>query len=342
MSSILIDAGYAATFHDYILPDLKHLAQNNYSLDLIVSTHIDADHISGLLSFFKENRQSKFPQLIPVKEVWHNSLRSLSFPAATESDINQDDRDLLVEICQRGYPLPQKTTEALPEEISARQGSSLASLLLEGGYRWNTGDGTRSISLDISHYEIHKDLQLRVIGPPVSRLERLSLQWITELRRLGFVGQIKANNMFSDAFEFSSAFEDHHAGENIAPKELCSAASNSLEDTYLADNSVTNGSSIALIIESCAKRLLFLGDSWAEDIENALKAIPNSTFPLIFDMIKISHHGSLHNTSPSLLKLIDSRIYLFSTNGDSHNHPSFEVLKAIVDRPSKFKRSLHF
>ena len=89
-------------------------------------------------------------------------------------------------------------------------------------------------------------------------------------------------------------------------------------------------------------RLLFLGDSWAEEIEKTLQALPNARFPMIFDAIKISHHGSLHNTSPTLLKLIDSPVFLISSSGNSHNHPDFEVLKAIVDRPSSFKRHLYF
>ena len=40
-TAILIDGGYASTFHDYISPDLKHLAKLDYSLDLVVATHID-------------------------------------------------------------------------------------------------------------------------------------------------------------------------------------------------------------------------------------------------------------------------------------------------------------
>jgi hypothetical protein len=31
-----------------------------------------------------------------------------------------------------------------------------------------------------------------------------------------------------------------------------------------------------------------------------------------------------------------------STNGEGHQHPDFAVLKAIVDRPATFRRTLHF
>lgn len=341
-TAILIDDGYASTFQAYISPDLTHLAQLGYTLDLVVASHIDADHVSGLLAFFMLNGNSQAPKIIQVEDVWHNSLRSLAFTSVGGGSTTAADEDLLVEIRRRGYPMPVEPMVA-PVEISARQGSSLAALLLGGGYRWNTRDGTGSInSTETSLFELRPDVRLRVIGPPVARFEQLHRWWIAELRRMGFAGRIGANEAFDDAFEFLCAFEDLHAGVRIEPTSLSTSANRRLDQAYLADDSVTNGSSIALIVEVGSSRLLFLGDSWAEDIEAALRTLPNATFPMSFDAIKLSHHGSLHNTSPALLELIDSPIFLISSNGERHSHPDLEVLKAIVDRPSDFRRHLHF
>lgn len=341
-TAILIDGGYASTFHAFISPDLTDLAQLGYSLDLVVSTHIDADHISGLLAFFKLNGNSQCPKIIQVGVVWHNSLRSLAPANEADGKMNPDDESLLAEIHRRGYPLPTETLVE-PNEISVRQGSSLAALLLGGGYRWNTGDGTKSInSSETPFFELRPDVRLSVIGPSVARLEQLRCRWIADLRRLGFVGKIRANDALDDAFEFLCAFENLRAAIKAEPIAISSSANRRLNEAYLADDSVTNGSSIALIIEVGTSRLLFLGDSWSEDIEAGLRAVPNASFPMIFDAIKISHHGSLHNTSPVLLELIDSPVFLISSNGEHHKHPDLEVLKAIVDRPSDFHRHLHF
>ncbi len=62
-----------------------------------------------------------------------------------------------------------------------------------------------------------------------------------------------------------------------------------LEDVYEPDDSITNGSSLSLLIEAGQLRLLFLGDCWAEDCIQALRAIPASTTPMFFDAIKLSH-----------------------------------------------------
>ena len=341
-TAILIDGGYASTFQACISLDLTDLAQLGYSLDLVVATHIDADHISGLLAFFKLNGNSRDPKIIHVGDVWHNSLRSLVPTNEAAGKMPPDDESLLAEIRRRGYPLPTEPVVE-PNEISTRQGSSLAALLLGGGYCWNTGDGTQSInSSETSLFELRPDVRLRVIGPPVARLEQLRRRWAADLRRLGFVGTIGANNAFDDAFEFLCAFENLRAAIKAEPIAIGSSTNRCLDEAYLADDSVTNGSSIALIIEVGTSRLLFLGDSWSEDIEAGLRAVPNASFPMIFDAIKISHHGSLHNTSPELLELIDSPIFIISSNGEHHKHPDLEVLKAIVDRPSDFQRHLYF
>jgi len=341
-TAILIDGGYAITFQKWISPDLKHLAHLGHTLDLVVATHIDADHVAGLLEFFKVNGNSQAPKLIQVENVWHNSLRSLGSLTETIGNLTVDDKDLLSEIRRRGYPMPAGP-EVEPVEISARQGSSLAALLLGGEYFWNAGNGTQSInSEEAPKLNLPDDIRIRVIGPSVARLEELRRQWVADLRRLGFTGKIGEDDVFDDAFEFLCAYDALRAAVQAQPTTISASTTLSLGDVYQSDNSVTNGSSIALIVELGSSRLLFLGDSWAEDIEAELRALPDATFPIVFDAIKISHHGSLHNTSPALLELIDSPIFLISSSGERHNHPDLEVLRAIVDRPSTFRRHLYF
>lgn len=64
--AMLIDGGYAETFQRHIRCDLETLAANNYALDVVVATHIDVDHISGLLTFFSLNGTAEAPAIITV------------------------------------------------------------------------------------------------------------------------------------------------------------------------------------------------------------------------------------------------------------------------------------
>jgi len=327
--AMLIDGGYAETFLRHIKSDLINLVATGYVLDLVVATHVDADHISGLLSFFSMNGPADEPTIIPVREVLHNSLRSLVAPTQEQTAMRQDDLALLREIRLRGYPPPNTISDS-HQEIGARQGNSLAQLLRDGGYQWNTHTGAMPIggdgivNLDLPHARIE------VLGPTKVRLEALKRWWTSEIRRLGLVGSLE---QLDDVFEFLCA---HEIVDD--DKQLISSSDADLAEAYFPDNSITNGSSISLIVEIEDRRLLFLGDSWADDIVAALAA----NGPTIFDAIKIAHHGSVRNTSLDLLTLVDSPHFFISTNGNGHEHPDFPVLKAIVDRPAAFCRILHF
>jgi len=327
--AMLIDGGYAETFEQRVGPDLRTLAASGYALDLVVATHVDADHISGLLSFFHLNGHAETSVIIPVREVFHNSLCSLVASTMGQTAVRSDDLALLREIRLRGYPPPDSAIN-LEQEISARQGNSLAQLLHKGGYQWNTFDGTLSIGGD-GLIDLHlPHAKIRVLGPNKARLEGLKKWWTAEIRRLGMVGSLED---LDDVFEFLCAHEV------VDPCEQMLASSDAdLAQAHIPDDSVTNGSSISLIAEIETCRLLFLADAWAEDIVAALR----SNGPTIFDAIKVAHHGSARNTSPELLTLVDSPHFFISTNGEGHQHPDFAVLKAIVDRPATFRRTLHF
>jgi hypothetical protein len=327
--AMLVDGGYADTFQQYIKADLKSLADSGQELSVVVATHVDADHISGLLSFFRLNGRAEAPAIIPVREVLHNSLRSLVAPAGSQTLLPPEDLALLQEIRRRGYPPPISPTDSA-QEISARQGSSLAELLHAGGYRWNTQDGTLAASGDKLNALRLPNVRLMVLGPSRLRLDTLKKWWISEIRRLGVTGSLKD---LDDVFEFLCAHEVVDPGVHAL-----ASSDEELAKDYFPDDSITNGSSISLLLEIEALRLLFLGDAWAEDVVTALK----NDGPTVFDAIKIAHHGSARNTSLELLGLVDSPHFFISTNGEGYQHPDFAVLKAIVDRPATFSRTLHF
>ena len=331
---ILIDAGFASTYRDLIATDLAQLAKDGSRLDLVVSTHIDADHIGGLLEFFSLNG-TPAKRGIDVDAVWHNSLRSL--PASTSVPDGLHDRMVLEAIRRRGF---QGGATSSPNHISARQGSSLAKLLRQFGYTWNAGDGSSCISEGGAPISLPHNDGVQVIGPKAARLEELRDLWLREVRKLGYRGSSQPSDLIDDAYEMWCAT----APPPSVPQAMPIAANSSLRlaDVYTPDASIPNGSSIALIILSGKIRLLFLGDAWAEDVVDRLKALQPTAAPIIFDAIKVSHHGSLHNTSVELLSIADSPCFLISSDGSRHGHPDFEVLAEIVDRPAPFKRQLFF
>lgn len=340
--AILIDAGFTSTFQNEIRSELAAMGREGRALDLVIATHIDADHISGLIKFFYDNGHAKAPSIVKVERVWHNSLRSIPASSSRVSRVlSYDDNLLIDDICKRGFPLSNDAPK-LSEEISARQGSSLASLLLKGGYDWNGSDGRRAIDTSIGEFTLGPDARITVLGPKPERLGNLRDRWIAELQRYGLVGNVLEGERFDDAFEFLSVADKASMRASSAEIGHSQSLEKSLGEAYLPDDSVNNGSSIAVSIETRTSSVLFLGDSWAQDIEEAFEGRAHGGLPMVFDAIKVSHHGSMRNTTCKLLSLIDSPVYLISTNGAKHGHPDLPVLREIVDRPCAFVRHLHF
>lgn len=338
-SNVLVDGGYTQTFDDHISRDLRDLSRRGERLDLLIASHIDADHISGLIRFLSVNGSSTAPQIVSIDNIWHNSLRSLT--GANDAEIEPSNREILKAIRQRGHPAQSAPGVGGPGpiEISARQGSSLASLIHGNGYRWNLGDGTASIALNHTHLYSLPSGNIRVIGPTRERLDGLLKWWKGRLRQMGYTGPMGTADVIDDAFEFMC----EHAPESTAPQPapLSAGIRKPLDEVYQPDTSVTNGSSIAMIVELGGARILMLADAWAEDAFQALRTLQLQGCSMVFDAIKVSHHGSLRNTSPELLQLVDAPTYLVSSNGISHDHPDIEVLAAIVDRPASFSRALY-
>lgn len=92
-----------------------------------------------------------------------------------------------------------------------------------------------------------------------------------------------------------------------------------------------NRTSIAMIVEANKKVMLFLGDAHPFDIDLALGKFLGKNEELQCDIVKISHHGSVHSTSSKLLERIRCRNYMISTNSaGAYDHPHAPVLGAIV------------
>nr|WP_319571038.1 AVAST type 1 anti-phage system MBL fold metallo-hydrolase Avs1a [uncultured Draconibacterium sp.] len=335
---ILIDCGYPDTFEKYIKKELSSVK----GLELFVVTHYDQDHIYGALSFLKENNEKHF---IQIKQIWHNAYKHIQFIKPEKGELSENDKKILTQICLSGYPNQYKST------ISAVQGSTLASKILYGDYNWNFDFELKTVSCDNfqnqkSEYKIH------LLSPDDNKLEKLANKWKKELAGKGFRGKITDDKIFDDAFEFLTIQEraevlDRESKKmsepwNLFEKLLRQSLDKDIE-YFEEDLKEANGSSIAFILEYGKYKLLFLGDAHPTLIEERLKAFYKpSDFPIHFDAIKISHHGSRKNTSPSLLQLIDSENYLISTNGDKHSHPDIETLALIVKRETEFTRNLIF
>ena len=329
--NIMVDMGYVSTYNSYIERDLLNLNKENRCLDLLIITHIDRDHIRGALAFFKKN--GLISNIIKVNEVWHNSYRHLQFAKEKkDTALTKDEIQVLKDIVNQNKI---DTEEDSISNISAKEGTSLASLL----YKWNDSFGGKAVTA-ISEVLV-SDLVFTIISPTKSKLESLENYWKKELYSIFHGITLNDENIFDDAYEFYM--------QNINSSEISiSDASSKIKKQYSEDDIInlasvkenisdtpTNGASIAFIIEYLDKRLLFLGDAHEDVIYENLLDLKRNGDNLKFDVVKVSHHGSINNSSKRLFDLIIADNYIISTDGKRSGHPSHNVLSMIISKKSE-------
>jgi len=334
--NILIDCGY--NYQNGIKPHLERIISKGKKIDRFIITHYDADHIQGAKILINENGKSDEPILFPIEQVWLNTFRHLQFSKReVHKEINTD--CLVQKLIKNDQQLNE---ENIFGDKSAKQACLLGKELYEKGYCWNKDFDFKAVSPENRNtIFISENVSFKLLTPSFKRLMDLENDFIEFLKKEGF--EPTDEKLFDDAFELYSKMRRKNVlkliGNKVSINKVVSSSSInyfSKSYEYNPDTSIGNGGSISFILQYNDKKLLFMGDAFAEDIEISLKKIypDNSQYPIVFDAIKLSHHGSFNNCKPSLLKIIDSKHYLFSTNGKIFNHPDIETISCIVNRDS--------
>lgn len=283
--NLLIDGGTSTTFRHgprqlyagalcNTLDDLKAKEQH---IDLAILTHIDDDHINGLIKAFEK------PGYLGdmVKSIWFNSSRLITHhfdvPEIPGNNIELLDDDPQTSVKQ-GKDL---------EELLDKIGCVRAPLVM-AGRTYKAGPFT-----------------FKVLSPSREQLVKLLHVWPSEV----------------DSGKTSA----HDTDYNLALQDIWS------DDKFHSDASIYNGSSIAFILEADGKRMLFLGDAHDDIVCESLRAFNYSeTNKLELNLVKLSHHGSQYNTSNDFLGLLDSPIYIVSTDGSKHGLPNKRTIARII------------
>lgn len=298
---ILIDGGYKETFSHSLAAALKALAANGKGIDLVVVTHVDNDHIMGIIGLFQKLESQEIN--IEIREIWYNGYRHL-FVDEKEALPPTLGKRLLDEVGKiDSYGMEARQGR----EIGYSQGETLARLLADAwGNFWNGKFEGKAVccreeSLLVELFP--QQLSATLLNPSFLELQALECQWNAFRRKKCLPLKNGASVVYEHCFERFLAN---------------------------ADRSVTNQSSIAFLLTYAAKektyRLLFLGDALAECCLEKLGEWKN----IKFDCIKLPHHGSKNNITEDTLSQLQAEYLLFSTDGRKFGHPDWEVVEAAI------------
>jgi hypothetical protein len=347
---ILIDGGPAHTY-PALRERILHLPAGERRFDLLVITHVDADHIEGVIRLLLDAAALH----CQFDRIWFNGrdqLNAVPDPA--------------------GQPLGALQGEILGMLIAdyeARTGTRVWNLGFEGAL---AGIDRKHTALPV--VDLPGDCRLTLLSPDYDRLLTLKTRWKKELDRAhvqsGDVAALRRRLATSRSLRplgdvLGTGTDDEFAGTGERRYELPadddSDLGTGLADTlgrgsgepgadapFGGDTSAANGSSIALLLEYPAAaptvRLLLAGDAWPGVLETSIATLLGDPGKrLAVDAFKLPHHGSVANLSASLLARLRCSHYLVSTSGALFRHPHKRALDLILEHHAGPGRpTLHF
>ena len=149
---VLIDGGATGTYKRALRERLRNLPRDTRRFELLVVTHIDADHITGILDLL-EDKETGFQ----AKDIWFNAYRHLP--------------------------------DEKPETLGPVQGERLTDVLVKPGVTWNGEFKKAAIVVpadgELPRVELEGGLILTLLSPTPGKLADLKPEWEKEVRKAG-------------------------------------------------------------------------------------------------------------------------------------------------------------
>jgi ribonuclease BN (tRNA processing enzyme) len=348
---LLCDGGMRSSMKEYVRGELGKLRNDGKKLDYVYVSHIDQDHISGVLQlledefewqlydYHKKNgdpiKQPKVPRPPEIGGIWHNSFRDQigtssgdveELLAAAAPSLLASAVPELVELGEEW----QQIALSIPEAIKVSRYASPELLDIPV----NKLPGSTEKPKLLMYREDQKSfkvggMKFTIVGPTRKELELLQQGWINFLR------SAKGKRQIRDLRAEIKRKVDAFGNEAFDLRDW-----NGIPD--FKGVSTPNIASLMFMVEENGKRLLLTGDSQQDIILNGLALagfLPNGHLHL--DVLKVQHHASQNNVDEKFCKVVSADNYVFCGNG-SHGNPERSVIKKIYDSrlgPKK-KRSL--
>lgn len=328
--NLLIDGGLAKTYKEYLESELQHIKALGQKINLMVCTHIDNDHISGLVQVLKK-LNADF-----IEDVWYNGfLQVVESKFYSQKDNVYTDRDnkILETIISQG------TVSDMEQEVGINEGMTLGVLIEEGKIALNRVTEGQAVCTELikNRSEIAKNIFITVLGPSKSDIIELEEHWKHDMVSKNYMFRVSDKIKLTEAFEYQlERIKAIYASERFKISEN-EDLEKYIGDLTEIDESVVNRSSISFILEYDNKKYLFLGDAVINEI--VLKNIENIVgFKYRFSAIKLPHHGSRYNITHDFISRYTADEYYCLTNSKKYGHPDLEVLAAILCKDTQFKK----
>lgn len=337
---VLCDGGMRTSLRTHVREALGQLRTTGREIAFAYVSHIDSDHISGILQLLEDEvawrvfdyqtsvgnprPRPKFPRPPVIKGLLHNAFRD-------QIGVNsQDVEDLLAVAVPSFFATAdprlvdvalelQQIAVSIPEAIEvSRLVASDALDIPVNKLPGATGPAKLLFFRDrIESFPVGS-MTFTIVGPGHQELENLKTGWVNWLR---------ANKERVRALrkELKRRIDEFSNGSGDSPFDLRDW--NGIPDFQQV--TAPNVASLMFLVEEDGKRLLLTGDSQQRKILDGLRQTALlGDRGLHVDVLKVQHHGSEHNLDAEFARQVSADHYVFCGNG-LHGNPDPRVIDLI-------------
>lgn len=316
---IMADCGlYTQEVNDFIVNEFHG------HIDYLIVTHIDNDHINGLIAMLKST-----PNLA-VNHIFYNCYQR------TSDDLQEWDEKMVANVKRVFGHLPA-VVDMLEQKIKAETSMTLAELIL-GNEKWKKAWRREYVTEDSAAIDLENDMgRFIFLSPTKKALDDLDKEYRTLFWKTLYKQKkddYKKEETIYESLMRIMEQEDNEGfdEEPVSSKVLDENALKFYADEKMKGLSPANEASIAFIWEHEGHRILFMGDANPDQVVKKIGDVYKDTpKPVLFDAIKISHHGSAYSTSRELVSIADSERYFVT--GGANTRPSYQALSRIIIAP---------
>jgi hypothetical protein len=306
-TAILVDGGKAPSFREAVAPHLGELVPKKF-FDLVCVTHIDDDHINGIVAYF---------QMLAAdgaggrpKELWHNNLSDQLGPelGAEVASVLESAKALLdSDDSLRGIT---SGTEGIMGVPKADELSGLAVEMEDVAL--NAGFTNRVVTVEGAPARIaFGSIEIQLIAPFKKRLEELKNVWRMWLSE---------HPGYRPLLEQATGMDP--SPEALRPPGLI------LGD--ISEVTKQNLASIMFLARGDDRTFLMTGDGHSTHILDGMRHVGAMDDRVHVDVLKVPHHGSEDNMKDPFCRQVTADHYVFCADGANQN-PDPRIVDMVVN-----------
>jgi hypothetical protein len=301
-------------WRDVLMKRLRGIKEEKpFPVALGMVSHIDRDHIFGMMHVVAKAVEAKpLTPEVQFDQFWFNSFTDLVGPAPSDLSDEAKAETAVLQSLVSIDNLPgvdDEHAQMIMQNVA--EGDTLANDLTTLRLQDNPPFPGRFVMASKGQRPVTiAGASVTVLGPLERRLNALRKDWAAALR------------------------EPTKEARRAALQELFLPARSQ-------DKSVTNLSSIVVLVEIGERKLLLTGDAHGDDIVDAWEELELGDGPVKIDLLKMPHHGSIRNSTEKFLKFFVADHYVFSGDG-RHGNPDGATIEAVVKMHGERAIEMHF